>query len=120
MLESEIAVLLDPGVTPTDKIYEQLGADLPGRDAFGGDLVARGKAAFQNARGRLRKELCPHLQDPSIRALIESQQSSDLIALVAVIASIVGAISGFSLNASLVAVLVVRMGARNLCPDLKD
>jgi hypothetical protein len=44
MLESEIAVLLDAGVTPTDKIYERLGADLPGRDAFGGDLVARGKA----------------------------------------------------------------------------
>lgn len=112
-----IAALLDESVMSDDALYAALAANLPGHEAFGSDLVERGKAAFRNARGGLQRTLCPRLQEPWARALIASQQSSDAVALAAVIASILGP-AGLGLNVALAAALVVRLGLRNLCPDL--
>lgn len=112
-----IASLLDERVMSDDALYAALAANLPGHEAFGSDLVERGKAAFRNARGGLQRTLCPKLQEPWAQTLIVTQQSSDTIALAAVIASIIGT-AGLGLNAALAAVLVVRLGLRNLCPDL--
>ena len=112
-----IASLLDESVMSDDALYAGLAANLPGHEAFGTDLIERGKAAFRNARGGLQRALCPKLQEPWAQALIATQQSSDTIELAAVIASIIGS-AGLGLNAALAAVLVVRLGLRNLCPDL--
>lgn len=112
-----IASLLDESVMSDDALYAALAANLPGHEAFGSDLIERGKAAFRNARGGLQRALCPKLKDPLAHALIATQQSGDTLALAAVIASMIGT-AGLGLNAALAAVLVVRLGLRNLCPDL--
>lgn len=112
-----IASLLDERVISEDALYAALAADLPSHEAFGSDLIEQGKAAFRNARGGLQRTLCPRLKEPWAQTLIVSQQSSDAIALAAVIASIIGP-AGLGLNSALAAVLVVRMGVRNICTDL--
>lgn len=115
----EIRRLMDPLMTPIEAVYEALASSMPGYEGFGSSAVAKGKAAFENAKGRLRKELCPRLKEPEMQSLVTSQQSSDGIALAAVIGSILGSsTSGLALNATILAVLVVRIGVRQLCSDL--
>lgn len=116
-LELFIAILLDEQQTSEDALFAGLAANMPGHEAFGSDLVERGRSAFRNARGALQRGLCPMLRTPQIRLLISSEQSADAIALAAVIAGMIGSL-GLSLNAALAAALVVRMGLRNICPDL--
>lgn len=116
-LRAFIATLLDEAQTSEDTLYAGLAGGLPGHEAFGSDLIEKGRAAFRNARGGLQRAICPKLQEPWAQALITSQQSGDAIALAAVIASIIGT-AGLGLNAALAAVLVVRLGARNFCPNL--
>lgn len=112
-----VAILLDETLMSEDALYAGLAANLPGHEAFGSDLIERGRAAFRNARGGLQRAICPRIQEPWAQALITTQQSSDSIALAAVMASIIGA-AGLGLNAALAAVLVIRLGVRNLCADL--
>lgn len=100
-----------------DDLYRDLSASLPGHEGFGTSAVAKGKAAYKNLLTRLRRDLCPHLRDPKIRRLIDSQNSSDAISLIAVLASLIASL-GVLLNSTLVAVLVVRLGVRSLCPNL--
>jgi hypothetical protein len=114
---SFIAMLLDQSQMSDDSLYAGLAANLPGHEAFGSDLIEKGRSVFRNARGGLQRAICPRLQEPWAQSLIVSQQSSDSIALAAVIASIIGS-AGLGLNAALAAVLVVRMGVRNLCAEL--
>lgn len=112
-----VAGLLDDDVLSDDAIYAAFGAGLPGHEAFGTELVARGRDAFRNARRQMREVLCPRLREPWAVALVAGQQSGDAISLAAVIASILGS-AGLGLNVGLAAILIVRAGVRNLCPDL--
>lgn len=100
-----------------DDLYGGLSASLPGHEGFGTNAVAKGKAAYKNLLTRLRRDLCPNLHDPKIRRLIDSPNSSDAISLVAVLASLIASL-GVALNSTLVAVLLVRLGVRTLCPNL--
>lgn len=102
---------------PIDALYGELSASLPGHEGFGTNAVAKGKAAYKNLLVRLRRDLCPHLRDPKVRRLIDSANSSDAISLVAVLASLIAGL-GIVLNSTLVAVLLVRLGVRTLCPNL--
>lgn len=112
-----IAAMLDESVMSEDALYAALAANLPGHEAFGSDLVEQGRAAFRNARGGLQRTLCPRLQEPWALTMVTTWQASDAIALAAVIATLIGP-AGLGLNAAIAAALVVRMGLRNLCPDL--
>ncbi|PTQ79439.1 hypothetical protein C8R21_12850 [Nitrosospira multiformis] len=115
----QILKLLDDKVTPLDTLFASLGESLSGHEGFGTNTIAKGRAAFKNARVWLSKELCPKINEPEIRILVTSQQSSDMVAAVSVIAALLeSSPSGFALNGTLVAVIIVRMGIRNLCPDL--
>lgn len=100
-----------------DDLYAELSASLPGHEGFGTNAIAKGKAAYRNLLTRLRRDLCPHLRDPKIRCLIDSANSSDAISLVAVLASLIASL-GVALNSTLVAILLVRLGVRTLCPNL--
>lgn len=112
-----IAAMLDERTMSDDALYAALAANLPGHEAFGSDLVERGRAAFRNARGGLQRAICPKMQEPWAQTAITTWQASDAIALAAVIASLIGP-AGLGINAAIAAALVVRMGVRNLCPDL--
>lgn len=112
-----IAAMLDERAMSEDALYAALAANLPGHEAFGSDLVERGRAAFRNARGGLQRAICPKMQEPWAQTAITTWQASDAIALAAVIASLIGP-AGLGINAAIAAALVVRMGVRNLCPDL--
>lgn len=112
-----IAAMLDERTMSEDALYAALAANLPGHEAFGSDLVERGRAAFRNARGGLQRAICPKMQEPWAQTAITTWQASDAIALAAVIASLIGP-AGLGINAAIAAALVVRMGVRNLCPDL--
>lgn len=112
-----IGAMLDESVMSEDALYAALAANLPGHEAFGSDLVEQGRAAFRNARGGLQRALCPRLQEPWALTMVTTWQASDAIALAAVIATLIGP-AGLGLNAAIAAALVVRMGLRNLCPDL--
>lgn len=115
----QILTLLNDQITTLDTLFANLGESLPGHEGFGTDAVAKGRSAFKNARYWLCSELCPKLNEPGIRTLVTSQQSSDMVAAVAVIAALLeSSSSGVALNGTLLAVIVVRMGIRNLCPDL--
>lgn len=116
-LKQFIAVLLDEQQTSEDALYAGLAANLPSHEAFGSDLVERGRSVFRNARRALQRGLCPKLHTPAIKVLISSEQSADAIALAAIVAGIIGSL-GLGLNAALAAALLVRMGLRNICPDL--
>lgn len=98
-----------------DELYERLASSLPGNEGFGSNAVAKGKATFSSLQARLRLHLCPRLQEPGVSVLIDSPVSSDTISLVAVIASIIDEL-GILLNATLVAVLIIRLGVRRICP----
>lgn len=112
-----IAAMLDETLMSEDALYAALAANLPGHEAFGSDLIEQGKAAFRNARGGLQRTLCPKLQEPWAQTVITTWQASDAIALAAVIATLIGP-AGLGINAAIAAALIVRMGLRNLCPDL--
>lgn len=112
-----IAAMLDERAMSEDALYAALAANLTGHEAFGSDLVERGRAAFRNARGGLQRAICPKMQEPWAQTAITTWQASDAIALAAVIASLIGP-AGLGINAAIAAALVVRMGVRNLCPDL--
>ena len=112
-----IAAMLDERAMSEDALYAALAANLPGHEAFGSDLVERGRAAFRNARGGLQRAICPKMQETWAQTAITTWQASDAIALAAVIASLIGQ-AGLGINAAIAAALVVRMGVRNLCPDL--
>lgn len=103
-----------------DALFARLGEAMPGREGFGGDLVERGRAAYRNARARIRAVVCPRLQsDERLRELVTSQQSADLVAGAAAIASMLGSSDpGLALNSTIVAAITVRMGVRSLCADL--
>lgn len=115
--DAEIAERLDPSKTSLDHLYRELANGLPGFDGFGTDAVAKGKAALRTLNGRLRRELCPRLNDPAVRRYIDGANSGDAISLVAVLASLISSM-GLALNSVLVAILLVRMGIRTLCPGV--
>lgn len=114
--DTEIADLLDESKTSLDDLYRTFAASMPGNEGFGSDAVAKAKAALQNLMGRIRRDLCPRLAEPRYRQLIDGGTSADAISLVAVLASLVSSL-GLALNSTLVAVLLVRMGLRTVCPN---
>lgn len=117
--DAEIAGLLDERATPLDDLYRQLAEAMPGHEGFGSDAVAKSKAAVKNMLGRIRRELCPRLAQPKYRMWIDSDNSGDAINLVGTIASLVAEM-GTALNATLLAVILIRMGLRTVCPRLDD
>lgn len=94
-----------------------IGRSLPRCQATKGlaPSVAKGKAAIHNMMGRIRRDLCPRLAEPRYRQLIDSGTSSDAISLVAVLASLLTSL-GLALNSTLVAILLLRIGLRTVCP----
>lgn len=115
--DEDIERLLDEKQTPTGELYRILGESLGGNEGFGTNVVAAGKAAIRNINGRVKRDVCPRLAEPRFRRLIDSSSSADLISLVAVLASIIST-WGMALNATLVAVLLIRLGLRTVCPNL--
>lgn len=117
--DAEIANLLDEGSTSLQDLYRQLSDGMPGNEGFGSDAVDKAKAAVKSMMGMMRRELCPRLAQPKYRAWIDGGNSGDAINLVGVIASLVAEL-GVALNATLLAVILVRMGLRTVCPLLDD
>jgi hypothetical protein len=113
--DAEIADLLDESRTSLVDLYRMFSAGMPGNEGFGSNPVAKAKDALRNMMGRIRREVCPRLAEPQYRRLIDSGTSSDAISLVAVLASLLASL-GFALNSTLVAVLLIRMGIRTICP----
>lgn len=113
--DAEVADLLDESKTSMDDLYRAFAASMPGNEGFGSNSVAKGKAAIHNMMGRIRRDLCPRLAEPRYRQLIDSGTSSDAISLVAVLASLLTSL-GFALNSTLVAILLLRIGLRTVCP----
>lgn len=117
--EAEIANLLDENKTSLDDLYRVMSESMPGHEGFGTDAVEKAKAAIKNLLGRVRRDLCPRLDQPKYRMWIDSDNSGDAINLVGTIASLVADL-GIALNATLLAVILIRMGVRTVCPSLDE
>jgi len=114
--ENDILSFLDESNTSIDELYTLIGKDLPGHEGFGSDAVAKAMAAVRNSMGRIRRELCPILAQPKYRQWIDSGNSGDAINLVSATASLIADL-GITLNETLLAVLLVRIGLRTICPN---
>lgn len=117
--DAAYARLLDPSQTSEDELFAVLGSAIAGREGFGGDLVDKGRATFQAARGAIRSAICPALEaKPGLRALVTSANSGDAITGAGAIGSLLAGIPSLAIYSGILGVIVLRVGVRSLCPNL--
>jgi|GEM_PF-6910286 len=107
---------LNPGLTSLDELYETLAKTSPQSNAMGGDLTKQGRAMLLAMRTRLHGFICKNDEISSHPAASgASDNINDTIALTAIIAAVIPSDLGTGVNATLIAVLIARIGVRNFC-----
>lgn len=97
-----------------DWIYEELGRRAQGENAFGEQLVTRGKQIFHATSLAVGKRLCGN---PAIHALAERSDATagDVLVIVPLLINLLSPADVQPATIALIGVVISRMGIRAFC-----
>ncbi|NQY97513.1 MAG: hypothetical protein HRT82_10160 [Henriciella sp.] len=112
----QVKTWLNSDLTSLEDLYTELAKTSPQSNAMGGDLAKQGRAMLLAIRTGLHDLICKNDEISNHPAVSGgSDDINDTIALTAIIAAVIPSDLGTGVNATLIAVLIARIGVRNFC-----